>query len=160
MNHQRSNMNAASTNYGGVLGRAQWNQKNNGNPVMITGEMGAFETFSVLAIIAENAAEIYGSIAWELKHGVEEAGEDVEVGTVTEKTEKRQINNLRKDSRDKMIQYVCKNYIDDDVKMTVENMERNYASSKSLVIFRALILKAVSSADATMDASDRFEKVQ
>ena len=100
---------AARTNYAGVPGRAPGNQKRkNGKPIFISGKMGLIDVYIVIANIAEIAAEQFGSIAWEFKHGEQEADEDVDVGTVMEKTEKRQRKNSRKDLRDRMIQYVCK----------------------------------------------------
>ena len=59
-----------------------------------------------------------------------------------------------------MIQYVCKNHMDEHAKLMMNNIDSKYVSSKSLVSFRALILRVVSSNDASMDGTERNESVQ
>ena len=160
MNYQRG-IQTARPRYAGAPGQAPGgNQKKDGKPVMVTGEMGLIDAYTAISNIAECASDQFGSIAWEFMHGTQEEDEDVETGSAQEKSEKRQINLSRKDSRDRMIQYVCKNHMDENVKLMMNNIDSKYVSSKSLVSFRALILRAVSSNDATMDGTERNESVQ
>ena len=127
---------------------------------MVTGEMGLIDAYTAISNIAECASDQFGSIAWEFMHGTQEEDEDVETGSAQERTERRQINRDRKDARDRMIQYVCKNHMDENAKLMINNIDPKYVSSKSLVMFRALILRAVSCNDATMDGTERNESVQ
>ena len=107
MNYQRGIL-TARPRHAGAPGQASvGNQKKNGKTVMVTGEMGLIDAYTAISNIAEIGSDQFGSIAWEFKHGTQEADEDVETGSVQEKSEKRQINLSRKDSRDRMIQYVC-----------------------------------------------------
>ena len=122
--------------------------------------MGLIDAYTAISNIAECASDQFGSIAWEFMHGTQEEDEDVETGSAQERTERRQINRDRKDARDRMIQYVCKNHMDENAKLMINNIDPKYVSSKSLVMFRALILRAVSSNDATMDGTERNESVQ
>ena len=48
-------------------------------------------------------------------------------------SEKRQINLSKKDSRDRMIQYVCKNHMDEHAKLMMNNIDSKYVSSKLLI---------------------------
>ena len=160
MNYQRGIL-TARPRYAGAPGQAPGgNQKKNGKPVMVTGEMGLIDAYTAISNIAECASDQFGSIAWEFMHGTREEDEDVETGSAQERTERRQINRDRKDARDRMIQYVCKNHMDENAKLMINNIDPKYVSSKSLVMFRALILRAVSCNDATMDGTERNESVQ
>ena len=84
--------------------------------------VGLIDAYTAISNIAEIGSDQFGSIAWEFKHGTQEADEDVETGSVQEKSEKRQINLSRKDSRDRMIQYVCKNHMDENIKLMMNNI--------------------------------------
>ena len=160
MNYQRGIL-TARPRYAGAPGQAPGgNQKKNGKPVMVTGEMGLIDAYTAISNIAECASDQFGSIAWEFMHGTKEEDEDVEMGSAQERTERRQINRDRKDARDRMIQYVCKNHMDENAKLMINNIDPKYVSSKSLVMFRALILRAVSCNDAAMDGTERNESVQ
>ena len=50
--------------------------------------------------------------------------------------------------------------MDENAKLMINNIDPKYVSSKSLVMFRALILRAVSCNDATIDGTERNESVQ
>ena len=97
MNYQRGIL-TARPRYAGAPGQASvGNQKKNGKPVMVTGEMGLIDAYTAISNIAECASDQFGSIAWEFMHGTREEDEDVETGSAQERTERRQINLSRKD---------------------------------------------------------------